>query len=65
MQSIDDIKLKTEKWLSVNSNIKLLNKLAFLLIIAAYFLPGGISDFLFWTAILIAVFLTYLNYKLK
>lgn len=62
---LDYLKLKIEKWLSVNSNLKLLNKLAFILIITAYFLPGGLSELFIWLAILIAVFLTYLNYRFK
>jgi hypothetical protein len=62
-------KVIIDEWLSVNSNIiqlkSRLNKIAFLLIIVAYLLPGGLSEFLFWLAILIAIFLTYLNYKFK
>jgi len=57
------------KWLSVNSNVislkKDLNKIAFLLIVAAGLLSGSLSELLFWIAILIAIFLTYLNYKYK
>ena len=58
-----------EEWLSVDANrIQLkkdLNKLTFLLIIGAYLLPGGLSEFSFWLAIFIAIFLTYLNWKFK
>ncbi|TEB05499.1 hypothetical protein Psch_02540 [Pelotomaculum schinkii] len=71
MLNLDDIKLKIQEWLSVNSNLiqlkKLLNKVAFILIIAAYLLPLPVwlSDLLFWLAISIAIFLTYLEYKFK
>lgn len=63
------IKFEIEKWLSINSNTILLKKLssriAFFLVTAAYFLSGGLSQFLFWTGILTAIFHTYLNWKYK
>jgi len=67
MVFLDNIKLKTDEWLSVHSNIRLLEKVAFVLIIVAYLLPAPVwlSELLFWLAIFIAVFLTYLNYKSK
>jgi flagellar biosynthesis component FlhA len=71
MLNLDDIKLKIYEWLSVNSNSiqlkKTLSKVAFILIIAAYLLPlpVGLSDLLFWLAVSIAIFLTYLEYKFK
>ena len=69
MLSFDDIKLKIWEWLSVSSNLnqlkKLLTKIAFFLLIATYFLTSELSEFLFWLAILILLFLTYLNYKFK
>lgn len=59
----EDLKLRIQEWISIDSNKKLLNKLAFILIIAAYLLPHGLSEFLFWLAIFIAIFLTYSEYK--
>ncbi len=71
MLNLDHIKLRIMGWLSVNSNLiqlkKPLNKVAFILIIVAYLLPSPVwlSDLLFWLAITIAIFLTYLEYKYK
>lgn len=71
MLNFNDIKFAVTEWLSINSNFiqlkKLLNKATFILLIVAYLLPAPdcISDFLFWTAISIAIFLTYLEYKFK
>lgn len=69
MLNLDDIKLIIMEWLSVNF-IKLkkdLNKVTFILLIAAYLLPTPVwlSELLFWLAISIAIFLTYLEYKFK
>ncbi|KJS13634.1 MAG: hypothetical protein VR67_03250 [Peptococcaceae bacterium BRH_c8a] len=71
MEYLNLFKVKIEKWLLANPNKtelkKHLNKVAFILIIAAYLLPAPVwlSELLFWLAILIAIFGTFLNYKYK
>lgn len=70
MLNLDEIKLKTMEWLSVNSNIiqlkKLLTKAAFILIISAYLLPVNVlSELFFWLGISICIFLFYLEHKFK
>ena len=64
---MNSLKLQIEKWLSVDSSMieskKDLEKLAFLLLILGVCLLGGLSDFSSWLAILICIYVTYLNWK--
>ncbi len=68
-RKLDDMKLKFTEWLSVNSNLvqfkKQLTKTAFILFLTAGLLPVSFSEMLFWLAVFIAIFHTYLEYKFK